>query len=350
MEPLLSRHDHSQVEVYAYADLSAEDAASQRYKSYVDHWLPTRGMSDAALAQRIRADGIDILVDLAGHTAGNRLGVFARKPAPVSLSWMGYGYTTGLRAIDYYLTDDASVPAGQEHLFSEEPWRLQDSPFVVYRPPQNMVDIDPAASPLPALKNGYITLGTLTRGVRINHRTVRVWADILKRLPTAHLVIDSGSFKDPVIQQAAQDKFTALGIEKERLHIGFNSPATAVLQSLDISLDCFPHNSGTTLFESLYMGVPFITLAGRASVGRIGSAVLHAVKRAQWIAQSEEEYVDKVVALAQDTQALQQHRRELRAQMQGSALMDEPRFAAKVEQAYRQMFARWVDRNGAFIR
>ena len=348
MEPLISQHDWSAVDVYAYADLAQEDAASQRYKSYVEHWVPTRGMTDAALAQRIRADGIDILVDMAGHTAGNRLGVFARKPAPVSLSWMGYGYTTGLRAIDYYLTDQASAPEGCEHLFAEEPWRLKDTPFAVYRAPQSMQDIDPAASPLPALKNGYITLGTLTRGVRINHRTVRVWASILKRLPTAHLVIDSSSFKDPALQEVALQKFTDQGIEPQRLHIGFNSPASAVLQGMDIGLDCFPHNSGTTLYESLYMGVPYITLAGRPTVGRIGSAVLQAIGHPEWIATSEEEYADKVVALAQDTHALRQHRAHLRQEMQHSSLMDERGFTKKVEQAYRGMFQRWVDRNGDF--
>ena len=348
MEPLISQHNRGEVEVYAYADLAQEDAASQRYKSYVEHWVPTRGMTDAALAQRIRADGIDILVDMAGHTAGNRLGVFARKPAPVSLSWMGYGYTTGLRAIDYYLTDETSAPEGCDHLFSEEPWRLKDTPFAVYRAPQHMQDIDPAATPLPALKNGYITLGTLTRGVRINHRTVRVWANILKRLPTAHLVIDSSSFKDPALQEVCIQKFTSFGIERDRLHIGFNSPASAVLQGMDIGLDCFPHNSGTTLYESLYMGVPYITLAGRPTVGRIGSAVLQAIKHPEWIATSEDDYVDKVVTLAQDTQALQRYRVNLRGQMQRSSLMDEAGFAAKVEQAYRDMFQRWVDRNGEF--
>ena len=261
---------------------------------------------------------------------------------------MGYGYTTGLRAIDYYLTDETSAPEGCDHLFSEEPWRLKDTPFAVYRAPQHMQDIDPAATPLPALKNGYITLGTLTRGVRINHRTVRVWATILQRLPTAHLVIDSSSFKDPALQEVCIQKFTSFGIERDRLHIGFNSPASAVLQGMDIGLDCFPHNSGTTLYESLYMGVPYITLAGRPTVGRIGSAVLQAIKHPEWIATSEDDYVDKVVALAQDTQALQRHRVNLRGQMQRSSLMDEAGFAAKVEQAYRDMFQRWVDRNGEF--
>nr|WP_315236767.1 tetratricopeptide repeat protein [uncultured Albidiferax sp.] len=341
MEPLLSRHDRNLVDVYAYAELTQEDAATQRYKQYVEHWVPTRGMSDDALAQRIRADGIDILVDLAGHTAGNRLGVFARKPAPVSLSWMGFGYTTGLKAIDYYLTDDASAPVGCEHVFSEQPWRLPDSSYAVYRPGAGMGEV----SPLPALERGYVTLGTLTRGVRINRHTIRVWAQILQRLPSAHIVIDSSSFKDPTVRDAAIGKFGVYGIAAERLHIGFNSPPWDVLRGIDIGLDCFPHNSGTTLFETLYMGLPFITLAGRPSVGRIGSAILQGLGRPEWIAQTEEEYVDKVVALASDLPLLAQLRAGLRAQMQASQLMDEAGFTRKVEQAYGQMFARWAQQN-----
>nr|WP_315207530.1 tetratricopeptide repeat protein [uncultured Albidiferax sp.] len=336
MEPLLAQHDRRVVDVYAYAELGQEDAATQRYKHYVEHWVPTRGMTDAALAQRIRADGIDILVDLAGHTAGNRLGVFALKPAPVSMSWMGYGYTTGLQAIDYYLTDAASAPEGCEHLFSEKPWRLPGS-YTAYRPPANTGEV----SSLPALERGYVTLGTLTRGVRINHRTIRAWAAILLRLPTARIVIDSSSFKDASVQQAAIAKFIAHGIDPARVDVGFNSPPWGVLRGIDIGLDCFPHNSGTTLFESLYMGLPFVSLAGRPSVGRIGSAILHGVGHPEWIADSEDAYVDKVVALASDLPALAHQRATLRAQMQSSRLMDEAGFARQVEEAYTQMFARW---------
>ncbi|MBC7682051.1 MAG: tetratricopeptide repeat protein [Ferruginibacter sp.] len=220
IEPLLARHDRSVVEIYAYAELAQEDSLTQRYKSYADHWVPTKGLSDAELAQRIRADGIDILVDLAGHTAGNRLGVFARKPAPVSVSWMGYGATTGLRAIDYYLTDTTSVPPGSELLFSEEPWRLPGS-FVSYRPGTTAMG---GVNALPALERGFVTLGTLTRSIRINHHTVRVWAQILQRLPTARLVIDSRSFEDAAVKHALAQQFAALGIAPERLQMGFTSP------------------------------------------------------------------------------------------------------------------------------
>jgi len=340
LEPLLAAHDCSRVEVFAYAELAFEDAVTARYRTYCDHFILTRGMSDEALAARIRADAIDVLVDVAGHTAHNRLLVFARKPAPVLLSWMGYGYTTGLKAIDYLLTDEASAPADSEHLFSEAPWRLASTPYV-YRPDAAMGEV----SSLPALSNGFVTFGTLTRAIRINHRTVRVWAEILKRVPGSRLVIDSKNFQNASMQDAMAERFAEHGIARERLLIGCHSPPWDTLRSIDIGLDCFPHNSGTTLFETLYMGMPYVTLAGRPSVGRLGKSILAGLGQPEWLedwcADGEEAYIDKAVALASDLPALSRIRAELRPQMQRSALMDEAGFARRVEDAYTQMFARW---------
>lgn len=340
LEPLLASHDKDEVEVFAYADLAREDAVTQRYQGYVDHWAPTIGMTDAVLAERIRSDGIDILVDLAGHTAKNRLGVFARKPAPVSLHWLDFGYTTGLSAIDYYLTDEYTVPHGSEHLFSEQPWRL--APLgLVYRPAEEMGPVNA----LPALDRGHVTFGTLTRSVRINYRSIRAWAAILNRVPNSRLMVASSNFKDAGMQQALAEKFAACGISRERLDICSRSPSWDVLREMDISLDCFPHNSGTTLIESLYMGAPFVTLAGRASIGRLGHAILQAAGHPEWIAGTEDEYVEKAVALASDLPKLAALRAGLRGEMEASPLMDEPGFARKVEQAYREMFGTWSDKN-----
>jgi predicted O-linked N-acetylglucosamine transferase (SPINDLY family) len=339
LEPLLASHDRSRFEVFAYAELASEDATTARYRACCDHFILTRGMSDEALAARIRTDAIDILVDVAGHTAGNRLLVFARKPAPVSLSWLGYGYTTGLSAIDYLLTDEASAPVGSEHLFSEAPWRLPCA--YAYRPDAAMGEV----SPLPAAGNGFVTFGTLTRAIRINHRTIRVWAQILKRVPGSRLVIDSKNFQHASMQEAMAERFAQHGIAPEQLQIGCHSPPWDTLRAIDIGLDCFPHNSGTTLFETLYMGLPFITLAGRPSVGRLGRSILTGLGREdwfhQWCADSEEDYIDKAVALASNLDALQQIRTDLRPTMQRSALMDEAGFAQAVEQSYGQMLHQW---------
>ena len=337
LEPLLAHHDKQKVEVYAYSEEVREDAVTARYRGYADHWIFTRSLTDDVLAERIRAEGIDILVDLAGHTGFNRLGVFARKPAPILVSWLGYGYTTGLTAVDYLLTDDTSAPAGSESLFSEKPWRLE-TPGYAYRPAEGMGPV----SSLPALTQGFVTFGTLSRAVRINHRVVRVWAEILKRVDNALLVVDSMDFQDPVMQANLVKQFAIYGVGQDRLEIGCHTPPWDVLRRVDIGLDCFPHNSGTTLFETLYMGVPYVTLASRPSVGRLGSSILKGVGHPEWIAQSEADYVDKAAALASDLPGLAALRTGLRSEMEASSSMDEPGFARKVEVAYRMMFANWA--------
>ena len=337
LEPLMAHHDKTAVEIYAYAELNRTDKVTARYQGYADHWIPTAGMTDEALAERIRADGIDILVDLAGHTAKNRLLVFARKPAPVSLSWLGFGYTTGLSAVDYLLMDAECAPRGSEGLFSEQPWHLA-TPGYVYRPAESMGPVNP----LPALTRGYVTFGTLTRAVRINHRTIRAWSALLKRVTGARLVIDSRDFRSEAMKSALAEKFAAHGIERERLEIGCHSPPWDVLRGIDIGLDCFPHNSGTTLFETLYLGVPFVTLAGRPSVGRLGSSVLAGLGHSEWIARSEDEYVEIAAILAADLPRLAALRAGLRGEMLASPLMDEAGFARKVEAAFREMFGRWA--------
>ncbi|AHF04019.1 hypothetical protein MARPU_09170 [Marichromatium purpuratum 984] len=343
LEPLLEHHDRTRFELHAYAELTREDAQTARYRSLVDHWVPTRGLNDGELAARIRADGIDILVDLAGHTAGNRLGVFAYKPAPVSVSaWVGYGYTTGLSAIDYFLADEVLVPEGSEGLFSERPWRLA-APGGVYRPSAGMG----AVNVLPALERGAVTFGTLTRGVRINHRVVRVWSEILDRVPGSRLVIDSRTYADASVAERLAARFAAHGIARERLEIGYHSPPWDVLRGMDIGLDCFPHNSGTTLMESLYMGVPFVTLADRPSVGRIGATILAGIGRDAWIAPDEAGYVERAVALAADLAGLAAIRAGLRGEMEASAWRDEPGGIARIEAAYRAMWRRWCSLEGA---
>ncbi|NVZ10286.1 tetratricopeptide repeat protein [Allochromatium humboldtianum] len=336
LEPLLTHHDRAHFELTAYAELAQEDALTAVYRRLVDHWVPTRGLSDDELAARIRADGIDILVDLAGHTANNRLGVFARRPAPVSVTWMGYGSTTGLSAIDYFLADATLVPEGSEALFAEQPWRL-DRPLAIHRPVPEMGEV----SPLPAHRRGYVTFGTLTRHVRINHRTLRTWSAILQRLPGSRLVIDSKDFAAPSMQQRLAERFEALGIAPERLEIGYHSPPWDVLRGIDIGLDCFPHNSGVTLYETLYMGLPFITLADRPSVGRIGSTILTALGHPEWIATSETDYVERALALAADLDRLAALRAGLRTAMEHSPIRDEGGFVRSLERAYRRMWQLW---------
>ncbi|MDD2844988.1 MAG: tetratricopeptide repeat protein [Rhodoferax sp.] len=339
LEPLLAHHNPERVELFAYAQQPGmQDAVTDRYRTYFDHWRDINYVSDDQLATLIRHDQIDVLIDIAGHTDGHRLGAFARKPAPVSLHWLDSGYTTGLTAIDYYLADAAIAPLGCEPLFSEVPWRLPRTANS-YRPQNLMGEVNA----LPALERGYITFGTLTRAIRLNQRLLAAWARLLHRVPNSRLVINSGNFSQPEVRELWFQRFEALDIARERLEIGFQSPPWDVLRGMDIALDCFPQNSGATLFESLYMGLPFVTLAGTPSMGTLGASVLTGLGRPEWIAHSEDEYVDKLVALASDLPALAATRAGLRKEMEASAIMDEPGFARDVEDAYFAMFQKWAD-------
>lgn len=335
VEPLLDRHDRSAVEVFAYAEVAVEDEVTARMKSRVDHWISTCGMADSQLAERIRGDAIDVLVDLAGHTRGNRLLMFARKPAPVSATTIGFGQTTGLSAIDWFLTDPNVVPEGAERTFSEQPWRI---PLCqVYRPSESMGEV----SPLPALARGYVTFGALTRAARINHRVIPLWAKILGRVTGSRLCIDSLNFRDPELCESLSMQFEALGISRDRLDFGFHTPPWDLMRGIDICLDCFPQNSGTTLFECLYMGIPFITLADRPSLGRLGSSIATHAGHPEWIARTEQEYADKAVDLSADFGSLSAIRAGLRGEMRAGLLMDEEGYVREVEVAYREMWRRW---------
>lgn len=341
IEPLLRNHDRSKVEVFAYSLTRREDAVTERFIGHVDHWRHCVGISDQAIAERIREDDIDILVDLAGHTGNNRLQIFALKPAPVQVSWwMGFAFGTGLSQVDYFLADEQMLPHGCESSFAESLWRMP-APAVAYCAPAHMESA--VVEPLPALTNGYITFGSLTRPVRLNHRVIRAWSELLKRVPGSRLMLDSGSFQDESLCEHYQALFAKQGIEAERLLLGYTSPATAALTQMDIALDCFPHNSGTTLYESLWMGLPVVSLRDRPSMGRVGALILHGMGRDEWIADTESEYLDKLVALANDVPALANIRAGLREEMRASRLCDAVDFTQRMEATYQQMWQRYCD-------
>jgi predicted O-linked N-acetylglucosamine transferase (SPINDLY family) len=339
LEPVLSNHNHDQFEIYAFAELSEEDHITQQYKSYVDHWIPTQALSDQEMVQKIRELQIDILVDLAGHTEGNRLEIFARKPAPISISyWIGYGYTTGLNAIDYFLANETIVPKGSDNFFSEKIWRMNKNFTNPWQP--NLISGD--VGPLPALDKGHITFGTLTRAIRINDRVIKAWSQILKRVKHSKLVINSADFSHYKTKRMIISKFEEYGIKQNRLEVGYQSPPWDTMRQIDIALDCFPHNSGTTLIEHLYMGNPFVTYSNRPSVGKIGASILTALGREEWIAYSEQEYIDKAVALATDTKKLASIRSSLREEMKRSPIMDHKGFVRELERTYQSMWENYL--------
>jgi len=332
--PVLQGLDRRRFEVVCYSELPSEDDATRRLKAVADGWCTTMGMSHAAMAQRIHDDKIDILIDLAGHTARNRLHVFAYRPAPMQATWLGFGSTTGMQAIDWFIGDPHFTPPGCEEYFAEKIWRLPGV-FAVYRPPEGCGDV----GPLPAETTGEITFSCLSRSVRVNHRVIRVWAEILRRLPGARLQLNSRNYRDQEFAAELRARFVARGARPEQLEIGFTSPPWDVYRATDIVLDCFPHNSGTTSYEALWMGVPVLTLADRPSVGRLGASVLQAMGMPGWIARDEADYVERAVAFAQDIPGLAVLRRDLRPRMAASPLVDQAAFLTNFSAALEGMWA-----------
>ena len=335
--PLFANHDHTVVESYAYSNVRTEDDVTQEFKGLFDHWRDIRGVEDGEVARTIREDGIDILVDCCNHMRDDRLGVFALKPAPVQATWLGAAWTTGLKMVDYALIDPYMAPEGT--LTRETIVRLPHS-FVAYRPPEKTAEI----APPPYLENGQITFGYSGRTERLNHRTFRAWGEILRRIPDAKLILDFRGFDDPPTQAHYRQFMARHGMDVSRVIMRRSANIFAGLNDIDILLDCFPHSGGTMLFDALWMGVPALTLASRPPVGRIGASLMTNLGLPEWVAGSEEEYIGKAYAFAQNPGVLGELRAGMRERMENSPLMDGVGFARGVEAAYRTMFEKCVEK------
>jgi len=343
VEPALAAHNRRAVEVYCYSNVARPDAVTQRIRAAADHWRDIRGMKDTAAADLIRADGIDILVDLAGHTAGTRLMALARKPAPVQATWCGYPATTGLEAIDYRVTDGlCDPPGGADGLHTEKLVRLP-APFTCYRPP----DDAPEVGPLPARETGAVTFGSFNFLAKVTPRMIAAWSALLTEVPGSKLALKSAPLVDEATRRLVWQRFQALGIPPERvLLLGPVGPREhlASYHRIDIALDTFPYHGTTTTCEALWMGVPVVTLAGATHASRVGVSLLESVGLGDWTADSIEDYVERAARAARDLDGLAALRAGLRAQMAASPLMDAARFARNLEDAYRRMWRRWCER------
>ena len=339
MLPLMERHDRQTFDIHCYADVRNVDDTSRKFQA-VSRWVQITGLPDERVAEMIRADGIDVLVDLAGHSPDNRQLVFARKPAPVQLSYViGTGTTTGLAAMDGLIADSVLLPEGCEQDITERPLRL-GRPFVAYAPPPAI----PAVGPPPALQNGSTTFGYFGRPIRLNDRVVRVWSEILRACPGSRLRLDNRPFGAASTQEDVRRRFLAHGIPPDRLDLRNTPTHAAILKAygeIDIALDPFPQNAGMTLFEALWMGVPVLTLADRPPVGRIGASLLGALDLAGWIARDEQEYVAKAIAGARDPEGLATLRAGLRARCERSALADIEGLTRAMEHLYREAWQTW---------
>ncbi|MEW6502091.1 MAG: tetratricopeptide repeat protein [Thermodesulfobacteriota bacterium] len=338
LEPILAHHDRAHFEVSCYANVARPDEVTGRLKTMAT-WRDIAGLSDDEAALLVRQDRIDILVDLSGHTEGNRLLLFARKPAPVQATYLGYPNTTGLAAIDYRLTDAVADPAGEEEYHTEKLERLP-SGFLCYQP---------AAAPAivarpPAAERGGITFGSFNTLAKNSPAVLRCWVAILNKVPGARLLLKYKPLSDEGVRARIREEFRAAGLAEpeKRLvlvgHVADTEAHFAMYNQIDVALDTFPYNGATTTCEALWMGVPVITLATDRHVGRVGASILNRLGRGDWVAASEEEYVAKAVALAQDEEERARCHRTLRNSLRNSSLMDGPAFCRALEEVYR----RWV--------
>ncbi len=338
IEPVIAAHSREAVEVYGYADGHVADAAAKRMEASTDRWVPVVALSDEQLAARIRNDAIDILVDLAGHTARNRLAVFGMRPAPIQVTWIGYPNTTGLSTIDYRFTDFISDPLGETEQWHAETLLRLPEVFSCYGPPADA----PAVSDLPARASNMITFGCFNNLSKMTPDVVAVWSSLLNQIDGSRLRLRSRALEDAGTVALVFETFAKHGVSADRINLDGRYLSVAdhleAYSAVDIALDPFPYNGTTTTCEALYMGVSVLTLAGRTHAARVGASLLTHVGLNEWIATSAEDLVSRGCALAADRNALAALRATLRDRMRASPLCDAPRFAAFVEQAYRAMW------------
>jgi protein O-GlcNAc transferase len=332
--PLLSSHDHKNFEIFCYADVPRPDGYTQLIHQYADVWRPTVGKTDAEIAQMVSEDRIDILVDLTMHMSRGRPLVFARKPAPVQIAWLAYPSTTGVEAIDYRLTDPYLDPGNaRDQFYSEKSIRLSET-FWCFNP---LTD-GPAMQPLPALRNGYVTFGSLNNFCKINDPLLRIWAQVLNGVPRSRLIslAPEGTARQRVLE--------VTGLHPDRVTFVPLQPRDKYLETyhlIDLGLDTYPYNGHTSSLDSNWMGVPVISLMGKSAVSRAGFSQASNLGLTNLVARTPEEFVKIAISIAADLTHLATIRAGLRAKMEKSPLMDKERFVRNIESVYRDLWRQW---------
>jgi predicted O-linked N-acetylglucosamine transferase (SPINDLY family) len=342
--PVLERHDRSRFEIYCYSTGSRSDDVTAQVRSLADRWLDAAKMPYAELSDSIHRDGVDILVDLLGHAGSSDLAVFAQQPAPVQVTWLGYLNTTGLTRMQYRLCDAVSDPPGvAERLHTETLVRMPHSQWC-YRPYREMELSKEHAMEPPCVRNGFVTFGSFNHRLKLSPTVLALWAQILIRLPDAKLVI-MGVPEGPA-QVRLRREFTQHGIAAARIRLVAPLSMNDYFpwfDKVDLALDSTPYSGGTTTGDTLWMGVPVVTLAGERSVSRSAASMLTTVGLADWIAYTPEDYVRLAVKFAGDRTLLAGLRASLRKRMRESPLMDEIGFTRDLEAAYRTLWHRWCE-------
>lgn len=338
IEPVLRCHNRDSFQIWCLYNQAIADDQTAHLMSQADHWRDIAGLSDEVLAARIQSESIDILVDLAGHTAGNRLTLFARKPAPVQVTWLGYLNTTGLTAMDWRITDAQADPHDADAaLYSERLMRLPYSQWC-YHPFDSM----PSPGPLPALKNAFVTFGSFNNVAKITDETLALWSKVLERQENSRLMLVG--VPEGWARRRITSVLRARGVEAKRLAFRGKLPLRGYWEAfsqVDIALDAFPYNGATTTCDALWLGLPVVTLSGESAVSRSARSLLTALGRQAWSASTPDEFAGIACGLAKDIPALTQIRAGLRQEMRISPLMNEKEFTLALERAYRQMWQAW---------
>lgn len=333
--PLFRQHDHSQFEIHCYSDIRKDDRdeLTTEFRQGTDVWHDTTGLPDEELAARVSQDKIDVLVDLVMHMEGVRLGVFARKPAPVQVAWMAYPGSTGLTRMDYRFTDPVLDPPGAtDHCYTEQSIRLET--FWCFEPPAD----SPAVQPLPAEKNGCVTFGCLNNFAKVNGSVLELWSEILTAVPNSRLILmpPRGKTITRVREKLGADPKRIIGLPYE--------PRVKYLKyynRIDLALDPFPYTGHSTTLDGLWMGVPLVTLTGPTIASRGSLSILSNLGLTELVAKNKTDYVAIAAALARDQSRLRELRAGLRSRLERSVLMDANRFARQAESAYRTMWRKW---------
>ncbi|WP_153147780.1 tetratricopeptide repeat protein [Dechloromonas sp. H13] len=332
----------SEFELFAYSNFPQEDDLSAELRQHCAAWAVVNERSDAELARQIHDDRIDILLDLSGHTDFSRVAVFARRPAPVQASWVGYYATTGVREIDWKIGDPWVTPDDEAGHFTERLWRLPDSCFC-FAPPEGA----PAVTPLPSERNGYVTYGCFNNLAKVNDAVIETWSRILHASPDARLLLKARQLGTDELRAALLARFAAFGIGPERLDLEAAGSYAEYLDTyarIDLALDPFPFAGATTTAESLWMGVPVVTLRGDRFIAHQGESLMHAAGLGEMIAANRDAYVQLAVDAAADRQALAALRAGLRERVAASPLFDAARYARNLETAWRGMWTAWCER------
>lgn len=332
VEPVLRHHDRSRFEVFCYSDVQRPDEITRRFERLADAWRPIFDLDDRSATAAVRRDRIDVLVDLAGHTARNRLLLFARRAAPVQLTWIGYPNTTGLAEMDYRVTDPIADPPAMTEAFHSETLIRLDRCFSCYQPP----DPCPPVGPPPFERHGHVTFGSLNNVAKITPRMLRLWARLLERVPDSHLRIRARGLNECQLQTDFLRPLRDIIADPGRVTLDVDDlPVHAHLErvrDIDIAVDTHPYNGTTTTCEALWMGVPVITLAGTFHAARVGASLLTHAGHSEWVAQTESDYLDRLEALSADRSQLRRTRLGLRGEMRSSPLLDHRGLVGELEQ------------------